>query len=210
MQEFRLAAAKSECLDLATRFHHAVPREVRDMVYSYLCQPRHQLSAEPHSKSQELYCGNGEPPDMPHWQRKDMVGRDFAREYTEFFYEATDVRLSFTAISHLLAHDPFGSGIVPSDFIRSCTVVFGTAHDSSDSVKDERATVPAQLRALTRIKHRSGTITFEIELDSKESVIWLFAHLFRQLVFLGPIVFELKDQAFNCNVAISSDMVRST
>ncbi|KAH3905147.1 hypothetical protein HBI56_172020 [Parastagonospora nodorum] len=208
MQEFRLAAAKSECLDLARRFYHAVPREVRDMVYSYLCQPR--LSEESRIKFHELHCGDGQLPDIPHWQRKDMVGPEFAREYTEFFYETTDMRMSFRAISYALAFDPFGSGIVPSDFIRSCTIVFRIAYDTADSGKDERTTVRGQLRALTRLKQRSGTITFEIELDSKEYVIRQFAYLFRQLVFLGPIVFELKDQAFHCNVAIVSDMRKST
>ncbi|KAH3964848.1 hypothetical protein HBI70_182430 [Parastagonospora nodorum] len=208
MQEFRLAAAKSECLDLARRFYHAVPREVRDMVYSYLCQPR--LSEESHSKFHELHCGDGKLQDIPHWQRKDMVGPEFAREYTEFFYETTDMRMSFRAISYALAFDPFGSVVVPSDFIWSCTVVFRTAYDTTDLVKDERTIVRGQLRALKRLKQHSGTITFEIELDSKEFVIRQFAYLFRQLVFLGPIVFELEDQAFHCKVAIASDLLKST
>lgn len=116
-----------------------------------------------------------------------------------------EFRLRVETISSLLDRDPFGSGIVPSDFIRSCTVLFRIAYDSSDSVKDEQTRIKGQTRALRKLKQRSGTITFEIELNIEAALAEQLACIFLQLAFLALFVFELKDIAFNCNITIVSD-----
>lgn len=78
LREFRIADAKAECLDLATEFHAAVPREGRVMVYSYLYQSRPQFSEQLYRKIPELHCGDVDLSYMPHWQRKGAVGLEFS------------------------------------------------------------------------------------------------------------------------------------
>lgn len=88
--------------DFATKFYAAVPREVRDLIYSYLhandpesyysylyildggefVQAMHQVFFE----SRRL---DGDSPTLPHWRQPAFVGAGFAHESTEFFYGNT-------------------------------------------------------------------------------------------------------------------------
>jgi hypothetical protein len=153
-RDSRVAAAKAKCLHFATAFCQAVPREVRDIVYSYLYKPRPLLPEELYEFSSEPGSAKLRLRDIPDWQRKDIVGPDFAREYTEFFYETMDLHflcgetLSIKVMPSLLDRDPFGCDVVPSAFIRFCTIRFETGYGTNDLVAVEPTTLKDQILAL--------------------------------------------------------------
>jgi len=171
------ALAKSDCLDLATKFHAAVPREVRDMVYLYLHVPNHDFVHEvvsttefqesPSARSLRRSMVLGKL--LPHWRSVDFVGPDFARELTEIFYEHTVLHFthrtppcrdtSTCLISTLFTQDLFGHGILPVTFIRSCSVTMR-------AIAGDYPATHKQVKRLLSLQQCGGTLTFRIDFDS--------------------------------------------
>jgi hypothetical protein len=127
-------ATRTDCLKFATSFYTAMPREIRDLVVSYLYDPRKYLP-ERLIEIENLPRGSGSDRIMPHWHSKDYVGLEFARECTEYFYENTELHFeterygNIMNIRYELSHDGFGCGLIPTDFIRACLVDLDAHYD---------------------------------------------------------------------------------
>jgi hypothetical protein len=161
------AHSKSACLELATEFYATMPREVQDLVYSYLYRSvdspqdkRSQNKMEPRADHLRR--------STPHWQSKEYVGHKFAREYTEFFYEHTQLQFKarwccMEALDDLLLRDPFGYGITPVDLIRAIYITFReprrkVTENVFESFRD-------QSKMLLKLKQRTQ-VTFRIQLET--------------------------------------------
>lgn len=171
------AHSEFTCLELATEFYATMPREVRDLVYSFL----HRSVDSPQDKRGQDKLGQDklsqdkmEPrPDhlrrsTPHWQSKAYVGYEFALEYTEFFYEHTQLQFkthwcSVEALDDLLLRDPFGYAITPINLIRTLYITF---HGPHREVIDDNFFESFRDQSKVLLKLRKCThVTFRIQLE---------------------------------------------
>jgi hypothetical protein len=213
--EDRKRLAKADCFKFATSFYTAMPREIRDRVYSYLFLPDLNIPLKLYKAEQELAM----PivfTEMPHWQSHDFVGPEFAREYTELFYEKTKLHFDpveapgIFPITNLLQHDPFGNGILPSDFVRSCTIDF--SESKADYTKEvDSGSLKAQINSLLTLKkHPARRITFRIDLGNLDHEHYLYDTMFKHLLVLGPLLYSFKDQGLDFEVFLSTDLWEPT
>jgi hypothetical protein len=205
----RKRIAKADCLKFATSFCTTMPREVRDQVYSYLYLPDPHMPLKLFKAEQE--SGQPATTDMPHWQSHEFVGPDFAREYTEVFYSNTELHFDpsdspgIFPITNILQNDPFGTNVLPSDFIRSCIVDFSERR--CDYTKHVDASLlTTQLNALLTLKpHPARKVTFRIDLLGARHEHLLYDTMFKHILFLGPLLYNFKDQGLGFNVLLLID-----
>lgn len=198
------AHAKSTCLELATEFYATMPRELRNLVYSYL---HRSVDTPKDRRGQDTM----EPrPDhlrrlTPVWQSKEYVGYEFAREYTEFFYEHTQLQFrtrwcSVEALDNLLLRDPFGYGITPIKLIRSLYITLqGPGNNCFESFRD-------QSKVLFRLGKRTH-VTFRIQLDMIfEDETRQLGFLLKSLEFLAYMLYKFKqaDRSFDVFIVFGS------
>ncbi|KAH5406164.1 hypothetical protein HBI46_195220 [Parastagonospora nodorum] len=206
------AHSKSACLELATEFYAIMPREVRDLVYSYL----YRSVDSPQDKRSKDKMEPG--PDhlrrsIPHWQSKEYVGHEFAREYTEFFYEHTQLQFKahwccMEALDDLLLRDPFGYGFTPVDLIRAIYITFrGPRRKVTENVFES---FRDQSKVLLKLK-QSTQVTFRIQLETMfvdETVELDF--LLKVLKLLAPMLYNFKKHGRSFDVFIVFDSHVST
>jgi hypothetical protein len=209
--EKRGALAKADCVDFATSFYNTMPREIRDQVYSHLFLPDPHIplklfKAEQHPGSPMAIT------DIPHWQLHNGVGPDFTREYTELFYTNTELHFDpvetpgIFPITNILEHDPFGTKILPSDFIRTCIIDFSGCEFDYSKIVDGHA-LKSQINSLLTLKpHPARTITFRIDLACDKYEHDLYDVMFKHILFLGPLLYNFKDRGLHFIVLLSTDL----
>lgn len=116
-----VAFAKQECRKFAVAFHAAMPREIRDMVYTLLVVTRGIIIEVPKITPWKL------SDTKEHWLFAEFLGSDFARECTEIHYENSQYsfyRLAYEVIPQYLTTDIWGNGVIPADHLRIVSVNF--------------------------------------------------------------------------------------
>jgi hypothetical protein len=158
-----LASARPECLRLATSFHAAMPREIRDRVYSFLREPELQLGTL-------LGYTEGGKDEIPHWFCPAFVGLDFARECAQIHYEETTFLfhedVDFSDIYSSLNTDHYALGLEPSSYIRSCRVVLDAESLSWIFSIKEFEKCKQEMEGLLSLKHRCATVEFGVDMET--------------------------------------------
>ncbi|EAT78616.2 hypothetical protein SNOG_13991 [Parastagonospora nodorum SN15] len=173
------AHSKSACLELATEFYAIMPREDKRSKDKMEPGPDHLRRS------------------IPHWQSKEYVGHEFAREYTEFFYEHTQLQFKahwccMEALDDLLLRDPFGYGITPVDLIRAIYITFrGPRRKVTENVFES---FRDQSKVLLKLK-QSTQVTFRIQLET---------------IFWPPMLYNFKKHGRSFDVFIVFDSHVST
>jgi hypothetical protein len=200
-------AVEAGCLKFATSFYTAMPREVRDLVYSYLCDPKRYLP-EGLISNKNLPRGEGSGRTMPHWHSKDFVGLEFARGCTEYFYENTELHfethgmINIMGLKDELQHGGFGCGLVPADFVRACMIDLNAHYDRNMRQTAEFEEIEDQVKALVTLK-RTAHVIFRIcrgDVDECHN----FELLLIQLKYLVPLFYTLKERGLSFSVVVWS------
>ncbi|KAF1829854.1 hypothetical protein BDW02DRAFT_651048 [Decorospora gaudefroyi] len=129
-----LAYAKKGCLEFCRKVHQTFPREIRDVIYSYItgCQYvaiRSELKAWNHynyfSSSHEAQLQHAsESVDEDHWWNKDFVGAEMRREIGENYYRISCFEFGdeFENIPRFRVTDQWKLGFLPVDFVQKVEV----------------------------------------------------------------------------------------
>ncbi|KAF2488530.1 hypothetical protein BU16DRAFT_587035 [Lophium mytilinum] len=207
--------------DLATSMHAALPREVRDMIYRELLPDCVTISFhEPSMQNLRKMMGR------PHYLYASWVGRLFAREALEAFYNNVVFRFtSYTVLGEYLHTDPFGLGVLPSSHLRRFSISVESDHRMANAAKyamDNNAYEgpSKELRRARLCTYESflESSSFEQPIERDETRLRL-SPLFEleckaitltleveptprtpELRNLSPVVFQLREQGWNVSV----------
>jgi hypothetical protein len=190
-----LTYAKEDCHDFAVAFHAAMPREIRDQVYTLLFDSMSdRLKTQSRITSSDPYSRLG-----AHWLFSDFVGLDFARECVEICYEQTNFVFANDAnwdLREQLGTDIFGYGVVPSHHIRSCQFNLVDDEEKEPDISGRHLDTDEytlMIDAFLELKQRSAQVHYKIETFDPCEVRRL-AWLISNVRLLAPLLHRHKEE----------------
>ncbi|KAI4916333.1 uncharacterized protein J4E92_009250 [Alternaria infectoria] len=153
------AFAQADCLELCTKVQNAFPREIRDIIYSYItgdkdvsiaCNVPWCHTCEWHShSSRSLSCCVPEYVKAAHWWKREYMGAQMVREIGENYY-----RSSHFVFEHIITNvvpfrsvDHLGLGFKPVDFISDVEVTINCRDYRFEPMDREGNSIPTDIHA---------------------------------------------------------------
>ncbi|KAL1610683.1 hypothetical protein SLS60_002353 [Paraconiothyrium brasiliense] len=151
------------CRGLSEEAVHRLPREIRDIIYGYLCDRKRRISVRP-TDNKEFYRVVKSPYNdrietpIPRLFSTKYLHTDFLFELVSFLYQTATFHIwDCEDISNFLLFDIFRVGCIPKDHVRKLSlVIFTDEYGEHCGSKREIREKLEQLEQLHTLKHRQG------------------------------------------------------
>ncbi|KAF1851051.1 uncharacterized protein K460DRAFT_412669 [Cucurbitaria berberidis CBS 394.84] len=213
---------RRECLAFCVKFHAALPRELRDMVYDQLIPPRlwHHVFEPLDEKGQPRVSSNplvsasffdprSRIPEQPSvrrdiWRYREYVGDIVAKEVADRWYHTGLFILDAedALLPKFLSTDVWEQDNVPAEAVRHIRL------NIRDSIFDDELKPDKLVKGfehLFRVANKKTEIVFYMSGGYGDPVGWYIRHLFRswQLQPLGdalelirPTIYRLREEGY--------------
>ncbi|KAF2849509.1 hypothetical protein T440DRAFT_128682 [Plenodomus tracheiphilus IPT5] len=131
-----LQYAASVCRELCDKVQNALPREIRDLIYSHFTGGEKVRICKSDSKeysqigyfesiSESAHTRNDNTIDADHWWNPSFVGPDMVRELGEQYFRSSCFlvdSIDLDIMDRFRVHDQWKLGLLPASFIRSLNI----------------------------------------------------------------------------------------
>jgi len=160
--------AQIECLELCAKVHKALPREIRDTIYSFVtgaknvyiaCNTPFARSCDEHAQpSKSLSCCVPNNVKAAHWWKPEYMGAQMAREIGENYYRSSHFKFEFTMTNVIpfRAIDHFDLGFAPVEFISTVEVTINCRDYQFEAIEREYSHIPADIHSLSTDSEETG------------------------------------------------------
>jgi len=127
--------AKESCLELCAKLYSALPRELRDEVYAYVCIGNSvSVNSDWGTTSSFITdatatdCWTRDPLGEAHYWKTKYVGNDILKEMAQVWYSRSTFTFSgCTAMERFLTEDRWKMGLTPGNLVRNVRVSVNVA-----------------------------------------------------------------------------------
>jgi hypothetical protein len=174
-----------------------LPRELRNMVYSYLVKPDYDLSSfdpsdfDPIKRKPYIHI----PIDNDnHWLYPEMVGPETAVEITQAFFEYNSFDIDWRCIKQFM-NKAFRAGVLPRDFVNGSLKIY---MDEDMEYPEEFQSLRQQLNELLSLRRRPAIILHIDALPGCDDIVLHFLKIIR------PIFFKLLEKQFQVEIVLET------